>query len=259
MRSDPAVALTLGASCCASLLVVACGGAGNGARSATPDTASQPTEPTQRAELTEPTGPTEPATYELGRYWAVGEGMEGCVPRGDVVEVTGRVEVAPFGKGSDGAILRPPEGEPWILAYNADGQAGGRFRELQGSAVRARGRECVQQGASVGGRHLYVTSIREADAPRTFTECPEDLDSLVGRRITLVGAQTRSKVPSVCGVDVDGAYELSDKTVEVTGRLERHVIEERPPSDPPIATRGPGTYYRLVDPATGDLAETRPH
>lgn len=96
-------------------------------------------------------------------------------------------------------------------------------------------------------------------APQRFEDCPEDLDALVGRRITLVGTQTRSKIPTVCGVDVDGDYQLSDEAVEVTGRLERHVIEPRPPDAPPVASRGPGTYYRLVDPDTGQLAATRPH
>jgi hypothetical protein len=86
---------------------------------------------------------------------------------------------------------------------------------------------------------------------------PSQLDAAVGKLVTIVGEQTRTKVPTVLGVDVDGDYDLSDKRVRVTGILHRHVVEPREP-DPdelPVATRGPGIYYSVVDPATNVLAK----
>ncbi len=84
--------------------------------------------------------------------------------------------------------------------------------------------------------------------------CPRDLDALVGKVITLVGVQTRTRQPTVCGVDVDGDYELSDQVVRVTGKLHRTVVKPRPPEEPIVATRGPGTYYSIVDTQTRELA-----
>ncbi|HMF44805.1 MAG TPA: hypothetical protein VKQ32_29225 [Polyangia bacterium] len=83
-----------------------------------------------------------------------------------------------------------------------------------------------------------------------------NLDAYVGKVVTLVGVQTRTKQPTVCGVDVDGDYALSDKLVRVTGVLQRRVV---PPYDPApgmeiVATRGPGVYYSLVDEKQHQLA-----
>ena len=83
-----------------------------------------------------------------------------------------------------------------------------------------------------------------------------NLDAYVGKVVTLVGPQTRTKQPTVCGVDVDGDYALSDRMVRVTGVLQRRVV---PPYDSPVgseivATRGPGTYYSLVDEKRHELA-----
>lgn len=80
-----------------------------------------------------------------------------------------------------------------------------------------------------------------------------DLDAYVGKVVTRVCVQTRSKQPAMCGVDVDGDYALSDRLVRATGVLGRRVIPRR---DEPtqVATRGPGTYYTLVDATTHQLA-----
>ncbi len=91
----------------------------------------------------------------------------------------------------------------------------------------------------------------------TITD-PEQRDAAVGERVTIVGVQARTKVPTVLGVDIDGEYELSEQRVTATGVLERYVVKPRPPDAPAIAWRGPGTFYRLVDPETGRLAKTRP-
>ncbi|MCY1071218.1 hypothetical protein OV090_41130 [Nannocystis sp. RBIL2] len=78
----------------------------------------------------------------------------------------------------------------------------------------------------------------------------------VGKTVTIIGPQTRTKQPTVHGVDVDGDYALSDRTVIVRGVLRETVVTE---VDPTVAGRGPGTYYAVVDPATGELARTALH
>ncbi|MCA9598243.1 MAG: hypothetical protein KC776_33255 [Myxococcales bacterium] len=88
--------------------------------------------------------------------------------------------------------------------------------------------------------------------------CPADLDARVGTVVTLVGEQSRTKIPTVCGVDVDGDYDLSDEVVRVTGRLRRYVVPPPTPGEPIVAGRGPGTYYSIQDPTTGQLARPVP-
>lgn len=82
-----------------------------------------------------------------------------------------------------------------------------------------------------------------------------ELDGAVGQTVTLVGTQSRTKIPTVLGVDVDGSYEHSDRRVRVTGVLRKHVVVEPAPSAPITAARGPGTYYSIVDPDTQTLAK----
>lgn len=103
-------------------------------------------------------------------------------------------------------------------------------------------------------------SSNEAPAGRVLITHPSQRQAAVGRHVTILGLQTRTKIPQVNGVDVDGDYELSDRRVRVDGILQKHVVEprERDPDEPAIATRGPGTYYSVVDPKTGELARTRP-
>jgi hypothetical protein len=79
-------------------------------------------------------------------------------------------------------------------------------------------------------------------------------EAAVGKLVTIVGVQTRTKTPTVVGVDVDGDYKLSDRRVRVTGILKQRVVEPRPKSEPIMASRGPGTYYYVVDPEGGKLA-----
>jgi hypothetical protein len=83
-------------------------------------------------------------------------------------------------------------------------------------------------------------------------------EAAVGKLVTVVGVQTRTKIPTVVGIDIDGDYALSDREVRATGRLERYVIAPPSPEEPIMATRSPGTYYSLIDPATGVLAKTSP-
>lgn len=91
---------------------------------------------------------------------------------------------------------------------------------------------------------------RAPGEPLEITD-PSQLAAAVGRRVRIVGVQTRTKIPSVCGADVDGDYALADRRVEVVGILEEQVVER---ADPFSANRGTGTFYRVVDPETGRLA-----
>jgi hypothetical protein len=84
---------------------------------------------------------------------------------------------------------------------------------------------------------------------------PSQREAAVGKLVTVVGVQTRTKAPTVAGVDIDADDALADKRVRVTGILHKKVVEPRPPSAPIVASRGPGTYYHLVDPKTGTLAK----
>src|SRR4051794_20035302 len=46
-------------------------------------------------------------------------------------------------------------------------------------------------------------------------------EAAVGREVTVVGVQRRSKPPEVCGIEVDGDYDLSDRRVTAQGVLRR--------------------------------------
>lgn len=94
------------------------------------------------------------------------------------------------------------------------------------------------------------TDDAASESPILITDASQRA-AAVGKRVRIVGVQTRTKIPTVCGVDVDGDYQLSDKRVVVTGVLERTVVEQ---VDPYAASRGPGTFYRVVDQQTGRLA-----
>lgn len=92
-----------------------------------------------------------------------------------------------------------------------------------------------------------------------------DLPKHVGQIVTLRGIQSRSKLPYVLGVYVDGQYELSDKMVLATGRLTSYEttaedvkafdrrMKESPFALPRISV---GTHFRLTDPQTDEPVKT---
>jgi hypothetical protein len=84
-------------------------------------------------------------------------------------------------------------------------------------------------------------------------------EAAVGKSVVVIGIQTRTKQPQVNGVDVDGAYELSDKKVVARGILEKNVVPEEPPRKDglQVASRGAGTFYSVIDPTTKMLAKTK--
>lgn len=86
---------------------------------------------------------------------------------------------------------------------------------------------------------------------------PAKREAAVGELVTVVGTLTRAKIPTVAGVDVEGEAALAGHRVTATGILRRRVVRAEDLEGPIAATRGPGTYYYLIDPKTGQLARTR--
>lgn len=105
----------------------------------------------------------------------------------------------------------------------------------------------AQQQASKGGVVITDRAQREA---------------AVDREVTVIGILTRTKVPTVVGIDVGDAYDLSDKKVIVRGVLKRTVIDKDPNDNDAgikFATRGAGTFYSLVNPDGKGLAKPALH
>jgi hypothetical protein len=98
---------------------------------------------------------------------------------------------------------------------------------------------------------------RMAMTPCQLVEAQADVGACVGRTITLRGRVTRSKIPTILGVDVDASDALADRLAEATGVLETYVIEPPPAGAPVAAGRGPGTYRRLVAAGGAGLATAR--
>jgi hypothetical protein len=96
----------------------------------------------------------------------------------------------------------------------------------------------------------------QADSGAILITDPSQRDAAAGKLVTVVGIQTRTRAVTVNGVDVDGDYDLSDRRVRATGTLHKRVVEPRKQSEPIVASRGPGTYYYLVNANGNGLAKT---
>ena len=68
----------------------------------------------------------------------------------------GRIQIKPFGKGTDGVLLVDLEGRRWVLSYRAEGI----LAQLEGQDVEVHGRECTKQFESVSGPHFDLESLR---------------------------------------------------------------------------------------------------
>lgn len=102
-------------------------------------------------------------------------------------------------------------------------------------------------------------SPHESEATITITITdPSQREAAVDKAVVVIGIQTRTKQPQVNGVDVDGAYDLSDKKVVARGVLRKTVVSEGPPSKDGlhVASRGAGTFYAVIDPSTKQTAKT---
>jgi hypothetical protein len=88
----------------------------------------------------------------------------------------------------------------------------------------------------------------------------DERERAVDRNVTVIGVQTRTKQPTVNGVDVDGDWALAGRKVIAKGVLRRHVVRQHmEPEALLVASRGPGTYFSVIDPETGQLAKTKPY
>ncbi len=76
---------------------------------------------------------------------------------GEPLTLSGTIVVRPFGKGTDGAVLKTDGGE-WVISYRADGVV----LALRDKRVVARGRACDKQGEAISGEHLDLLTLTEA-------------------------------------------------------------------------------------------------
>jgi hypothetical protein len=92
---------------------------------------------------------------------------------------------------------------------------------------------------------------------------PNDLGTAIGLLVTLRGVVSESKLPTLLGVDVTSDEpDLRGKPAEATGLLEMSVVTQEELDREQLRrgtlpTRGPGSYYRLVDPNSGQTVPVR--
>jgi hypothetical protein len=111
---------------------------------------------------------------------------------------------------------------------------------------------------ATSGEPMTPTSPASSE-PITITD-PSQREAAVGASVVVIGIQTRTKQPQVNGVDVDGDYKLSDTKVIARGILKKTVVAEEPASKDGlrVASRGAGTFFAVIDPATKKIAKTKP-
>ena len=90
-------------------------------------------------------------TLRFSHNWGNGPG---CLPKGAEMTLVGTIVIRPFGKGTDGVLLKTKSDE-WILSYHSAEPLSG----LRGKVVRARGRACDKQGESAGRKHFDLSSL----------------------------------------------------------------------------------------------------
>ena len=89
----------------------------------------------------------------------------------------------------------------------------------------------------------------------TLVTTEAQVASCIGMPVTLDGVVSRSKIPTLLGVEVDAA-ELGGRHAQATGTLEEYVEAPPAPGEPIAARRDAGRYVRLV--ANGALAVAKP-
>jgi hypothetical protein len=116
---------------------------------------------------------------------------------------------------------------------------------------------------------VLLAACHPSPRPTTRSEAmvitrESELDGAVGRTVRLSGTVANSRIATLVGVDVASeAPDLRGQPAVASGRLEREVvmqeaIDREIAAHGQFAHRGPGTYYRLIDPHTGQLAQVRP-
>lgn len=115
---------------------------------------------------------------------------------------------------------------------------------------------------SCGGATVNAPADSHENAPVIVTQA-DQIDAAVGKIVTLRGSVENSRQATLLGVDIDSdAPDLRGQPATATGRLERTVvtqaeIDQRIAAEGQFAHRGAGTFYRLVEPTTGQLAKVR--
>lgn len=89
----------------------------------------------------------------------------------------------------------------------------------------------------------------------------DQLSSLVGKRVELVGIVSNTKCPSVLGVDLWELDSHRGQTVRVRGRLRQYIVtaeelEAAWKEHGMFASRGPGTFYK-VDKMTFEVIDSK--
>lgn len=103
-----------------------------------------------------------------------------------------------------------------------------------------------------------ATVAQKAERAATVITDRAQREAAIDQEVTVVGILTRTKIPTVVGIDVDDAYDLSDKKVIVRGVLRKTVVAKDPNENDAgihFATRGAGTFYSLVNPNGKGLAK----
>ena len=93
------------------------------------------------------------------------------------------------------------------------------------------------------------------DAKIEIIESSEQLDKYVGKSITIKGAVTNTKIPTIMGIDIlSDDPNLRGKLGVATGILQKTVFTEDE-IDKYAANRGAGTFYKLMNPDTNFAAQ----
>ena len=82
----------------------------------------------------------------------------------------------------------------------------------------------------------------------------DQLAAAVGKFVTLQGTVSNTRMPTLCGVDIESdSPDLRGQPAVATGLLEREVVtkeelDRQIAAEGQFDNRGPGTFYRLIDP-----------
>jgi hypothetical protein len=116
----------------------------------------------------------------------------------------------------------------------------------------------IAKGAEIG-------TMSEADLDQLPIITDKDhLDEYVGQLVVVQGVVTNTKIPTIMGIDVcSDSPDLRGQSAIVVGVLHKWIVT-REELDRQVAKRGwfahrgPGTFYRLVDVDSGEVAQVQP-
>ena len=106
-------------------------------------------------------------------------------------------------------------------------------------------------------------AIADAGDTKYVVTSKSDIEKHVGKTITIKGLVENSRIASILGVDVESFDpDLRGKMAEATGILEKQIVtdielQKQLEEIGIVATRGPGTYYRLKEAASEKTAHVK--